>query len=108
MGFIEEGRQLFQDFVAPEVRAIETRLDAVEKQIASLDAKMDKRANVLEAKMDKRANVLEAKIDKRTDELEAKIDRNQTQLLDTLHRMETYTQVIERLARLEGKMQNVA
>jgi tetrahydromethanopterin S-methyltransferase subunit G len=86
MGFIEEGRQLFQDFVAPEIRTIETRLDAVEKQIATLEAKMDKRADVLEAK----------------------IDRNQTQVMETLHRMENYAHVMERLARLEGKLQNVA
>ena len=86
MGMIEEGRQLFQDFDAPEIRAIETRLDALEKQVASLDAKTDKRA----------------------DRLESKIDRNQTQLMDTLHRMENYTQVLERLARLESKVQNAA
>ena len=89
MGFLEEGRQLFQDFVAPEIRAIEARLDALEKQVAALDAKTDKRS----------------------DQLESKIDRNQTQLMDTLHRMENYTQVMERLARLarlEGKLQNVA
>ncbi len=83
MGFIEEGRQLFQDFVAPEIRAIEARLDAIGKQVASLDAKTDKRA----------------------DQLETKIDRNQTQLMDTLHRMENCTHV---MARLEGKLQNVA
>ncbi len=86
MGFIEEGRQLFQDFVAPEIRAIEARLDAIEKQVQALDSKYDKRA----------------------DQLEAKIDRNQTQLMDTLHRMENYTHVLERLARLESKLQNVA
>jgi tetrahydromethanopterin S-methyltransferase subunit G len=86
MGMIEEGRQLFQDFVAPEIRAIEARLDTIEKQVASLDAKTDKR----------------------TDRLESKIDRNQTQLMHTLHRMENYTQVLERLARLESKVQNIA
>jgi tetrahydromethanopterin S-methyltransferase subunit G len=97
MGFIEEGRQLFQDFVAPEIRAIETRLDAIEKQVDSLDAKIDRNQTQLEAK-----------IDRSQAELDAKIDRNQTQVLDTLHRMENYTLVMERLARLEGKLQNVA
>jgi hypothetical protein len=29
MGLIEEGRQPIQDFVAPEIRAIEVRIDAV-------------------------------------------------------------------------------
>jgi tetrahydromethanopterin S-methyltransferase subunit G len=97
MGMIEEGRQLFQDFVAPEIRAIEARLDAIEKQVASLDAKTDKRADQLDAK-----------IDRNQAQIESKIDRNQTQLMDTLHRMENYTPVMERLARLEGKLQNVA
>ena len=86
MGFIEEGRQLIQDFVTPEIRAIEARLDAVEKQIASLDSKVDRNHTALDAK----------------------IDRNHTQILDTLHRMENYVEVRERLARLEGKAQNVA
>ena len=93
MGFIEEGRQLIQDFVTPEIRAIEARLDAIEKQVAVLDSKTDKRADQL---------------DKRIDQLETKIDRNQAQVLDTLHRMENYTLVMERLARLESKLQNVA
>jgi tetrahydromethanopterin S-methyltransferase subunit G len=97
MAFIEEGRQLIQDFVTPEIRAIEVRLDAVEKQVAALDSKVDKRVDSLEIKMDKRA-----------DALDAKIDRNQTQVMETLHRMENYVEVRERLARLEGKLQNVA
>ncbi len=93
MGFIEEGRQLIQDFVTPEIRAIEARLDAIEKQVAALDSKTDK---------------LDAKIDRNQAHLEAKIDRNQAQVLDTLNRMETYAHVLERLARLESKLQNVA
>jgi hypothetical protein len=47
-------------------------------------------------------------MDKRADALDAKIDRNQTQVMETLHRMENYVEVRERLARLEGKLQNVA
>ncbi len=82
MGFIEEGRPLIQDFVTPEIRAIEARLDAIEKQVGALDSK--------------------------TDKLETKIDRNQAQVLDTLNRMETYAHVLERSARLESKLQNVA
>jgi tetrahydromethanopterin S-methyltransferase subunit G len=86
MGFIEEGRQLIQDFVAPEIRAIEVRIDAVEKKI----------------------NQLEARMDKRFDAVDAKMERNQNQLMDTLRRMEMQNQILERLARLESKMQNVA
>ena len=86
MGFIEEGRQLIQDFVTPEIRSIDARLTAVEKQMAAL----------------------EARFEKRFDGLEEKIDRNQNQVMDALRRMEIYNQILERLARLESKMQNVA
>jgi tetrahydromethanopterin S-methyltransferase subunit G len=104
MAFIEEGRQLIQDFVTPEIRAIEARFDAVEKQIASLDSKVD----ILDSKLDKRVDQLEVKMDKRADALDAKIDRNQAQVMETPHRMANYVEVRERLARLEGKLQNVA
>jgi hypothetical protein len=86
MGFIEEGRQLIQDFVTPEIRSLDARLSAVGKRLESL----------------------ETKTDRRFDSLDSKIDRNQTQVLDTLHRMENYSHVLERLARLESKQQNVA
>jgi tetrahydromethanopterin S-methyltransferase subunit G len=86
MGFIEEGRQLFQDFVAPEIRAIDARLNAVEKHLESLEVKIDRVQTVLENK----------------------IDWNHTQVMDALHRMENYTPVMERLARVEAKLQNVA
>ena len=86
MGFIEEGRQLIQDFVTPEIRSIDARLSAVEKRLESL----------------------ETNVDKRFDSLESKMERNQAQVLDTLHRMENYSHILERLARLENKLQNVA
>ena len=86
MGFIEEGPQLIQDFVTPEIRSIDARLTAMEKKVDSLEARMEKRFEALDAK----------------------IDRDHNQVMDTLRRMETYNQILERLARLESKMQNVA
>jgi flagellar capping protein FliD len=84
MGFIEEGSQLIQDFVTPEIRSLDARLTTVKKRLESLDAKVDRKFESLESKM----------------------DRNQAQVLETLHRMENYSHVLERLARLESK--NVA
>jgi tetrahydromethanopterin S-methyltransferase subunit G len=75
MGFIEEGRQLIQDFVTPEIRSLDARLTALEKKIESMEGTMD---------------------------------RNHGQVMDTLHRIENYNQLAERLARLESKMQHVA
>jgi tetrahydromethanopterin S-methyltransferase subunit G len=86
MGFIEGGRQLIQDFVTPEIRSLDARLTAVEKRLESLDAK----------------------VEKRFDSVECKMERNQAQVLDTLHRMENYSHLLERLARVESKLQNVA
>jgi flagellar capping protein FliD len=91
MGFIEEGRQLIQDFVTPEICSLDARLSAVEKRVEALDAKVDK---------------LDAKFDRKFELLDSKIDRNQAQVLDAIHKMENYSHVLERLARLESK--NVA
>jgi tetrahydromethanopterin S-methyltransferase subunit G len=104
MGFIEEGRQLIQDFVTPEIRSLDARLTAVEKRLESLDAKFDKRFD----SVDKRFDSLKTEVDKRFDSLDSKIERSQTQVLDTLNRMENYSHVLERLARVESKLQNVA
>ena len=86
MGFVEEGRQLIQDFVPPEIRSLDARLTALETRVESF----------------------EVKVDKHFDSLESKMERNQVQVLGTLHGIENYTLVMERLARLESKMQNVA
>ncbi len=93
MGFIEEGRQLIPDFVTPEIRSLEVRIDAVEKKIDSLEARMDKRFDGIE---------------KRLEGWDARMERNQTQIMDTLHRMESYHQLAERVAKIESKLQNVA
>ena len=86
MGFIEEDRQLIQEFATPEIRSLDARLTAVEKRL----------------------EWLEARVDKRFDSVEREMERNQAQVLDTLHRMENYSHILERLARVESKLQNVA
>ena len=115
MGFIEEGRQLFQDFVAPEIRAIDVRLSAVEKKIEALDAKVDRnhtelgtKIDALDAKIERTDAKLEARIERAEAKLEARMDRNHAEVMDTLRRMEQYSLLAERPARLEGKLQNVA
>jgi len=42
MGAVDDVRKVIQDFLAPELRGITARLDAVEKQIEALDRKTDK------------------------------------------------------------------
>jgi flagellar capping protein FliD len=91
MGFIEEGRQLIQDFVTPEIRSIDARLSAVEKRLESLENNVDKRFD----SVDKRFDSFENKVDMRFHSLESKMERNQTQVMDALQRMENYTAVME-------------
>jgi tetrahydromethanopterin S-methyltransferase subunit G len=93
MGLIEEGPQLFQDLVAPEIRAIDARLTAVERRLESLETKVDR---------------VDAKVDRVQSSLEAKMERNHTEVMDALRRMENYSHLAERLARVEAKLQNVA
>ena len=111
MGFIEEGRQLIQDFVTPEIRSLDARLTAVEERLGLLDARVEKRFDSVDKRfdsVDKRFDSAESSVGKRFDSLENKMERNQAQVLETLRRMEDYSHVLERLARVESKLQNVA
>jgi tetrahydromethanopterin S-methyltransferase subunit G len=122
MGFIEEGRQLIQDFVTPEIRSLDARLTTVEKKIESLEVRSEKRFDALDGKVDRVQTSLESRIDKagaRTEKelgglqsklnaLDAKFDKNQALIMDSLHRWENIAQILERLARVESKLQHVA
>jgi hypothetical protein len=122
MGFIEEGRQLIQDFVTPEVRSIDARLasfekrfDSVDRRVEKVDFKIDWVPISMEAKLDQghvgldgRIKHAQVQLKVESSRLEDKIDRNRLQIMDALHRMENYSHVLERLARLECKLQQVA
>jgi len=41
MGVVEEVRQVLQDFLAPEMREIRTRLDSVDKRLEMQDKRLD-------------------------------------------------------------------
>lgn len=89
MGVVEETRQVLQDFLAPELRSIDARLSALEKRMDGFDKRMDG-------------------FEKRMDGFDAKLDRNHSELMAAIHRIENYTAILERLARLEAKMQSAA
>ena len=144
MGFIEEGRQLIQDFVTPEIRSIDARLTAVEKKLDSVEARSEKRFDAMEGKIDRVQMSLEGQLEKtqsglaakiesthaeltgkidknsaqaerglesvraKLEALDAKYDKNQAQIMDSLHQWGNIAQILERLARVESKLQNVA
>ena len=72
MGAIEETRQVIQDFLAPELRAIGVRMTAIEDRLNRIDHRLDKIEEKFEErfeKVDERFN----KIDERFERLESKI-----------------------------------
>jgi hypothetical protein len=79
MGAIEDSRKVLQDFLAPELRAIAVRLDALEKRYDSLDGKIS--------------------------DAERRSERRHDEVLSAIARMGEVTTLRERVARLESREQ---
>ena len=88
MGLAEEGCRLIQNCEVPDILSIEERVTAVEKRLGLFEGG-------------------ESKIEF---SFEGRIGGKHKQLMEALHRMEgrMRAQVLERLARVETKLQNVA
>jgi hypothetical protein len=93
--FMEEGRSLNPDPLNPEILAIEARLSAVERHVEALEA---------------RKYGPQTEVSRLPELPESKIDRNHNHVMGVLKRLETYSwnQILERIARIESKLQNVA
>jgi hypothetical protein len=105
MSVIDDLRQLLQDLVTPELRALSLRVDALEKKVdtglTALDKKIDVRVDALEKKVDTGFIALERKADATRADLkqemvdaEARAERRHTALIIAL-------QLEERVKRLE-------
>ena len=92
MGSVEDVRQIIQDFLAPELRALVARMDSLEKV-------MDARFTAVDTKfvaLDQKIQALDQKIDARADITNAKLDH----LIESLA-------VDRRLAKLEAQQPSV-
>ncbi len=74
MGAIEDSRKVLQDFLAPELREIRARLDALEKRM-----------------------------DERFDSAEQLSVQRHDMVMQAINSLANYNEVRERLARLESK-----
>lgn len=124
MGYIEDTRKLMQDFLAPELRAISVRLDALEelvktnergteqrfsdlgKQLAEVEARGQQRVAELEDHTTQRLSELERHTDQRFSELgkqlsetEARSQQRFSELGKQISESEARSQ--QRLAELE-------
>jgi hypothetical protein len=70
MSAIEDMRQLLQDFIAPELRAISTRLDAIDQRFEAMTTIMNTRFDSLSKEISNVKDMLE--IDRRLTRLESK------------------------------------
>lgn len=81
MSVVGDVRTALQDFLAPELRELKARLDAVEKQLDKLDEKVERGFARLDAKIDNRMDRLEnlLNLNQRVSEVEAHLRKQQSQ-----------------------------
>jgi hypothetical protein len=79
MSTVEDVRKALQDFLAPELRTISSRLDSMEKVMSAkfdaIETKMDARFDALSSQIQEIKNLME--IDKRLTKLEGKQQMSQ-------------------------------
>lgn len=81
MSVVGDVRTALQDFLAPELRELKARLDAVEKQLDKLEERVESGFSRLDAKIDNRMDRLEnlLNLNQRVSEVEARLRREQSQ-----------------------------
>lgn len=106
MGALDDTRKILQDFLAPELRAIAVRLDAVEKRLDRFERQVDERFE----KMDKRFEQVDKRfeqMDKHLVDMEARIEQRASErqqvLLRSFSDLMNYTELRDRMERLEKK-----
>lgn len=62
MSTVEDIRQAIQDFLAPELRTITARLDAIDQRFESLRTELALRSEAATAKQDAKLAILDSKI----------------------------------------------
>jgi len=79
-----------QDFLAPELRGISARLDALEQRFGVVDRRFDAVEHRFE------------RIDQKLDDVERRAEKRHDEVLGAIARMSDYSSILERLARLES------
>ena len=114
MSVIEDTRKLLQDFLAPELRAIAERLDALEKSMGiqfgaqekSLGVRFDAQEKSLGIQFDaqeKQANERFKALEWRMSTAEQLASERHVQLVQAIARMSDVFELKERIARIEAR-----
>lgn len=97
MGVVEDVRQAPQDLVAPDLRAIEARISALESAVRNNERRTEKQ-------MDE----LKTLVEKQNSELKAQIEKQHNELLGAIRRVEDIHSLSVRLAALEAERKPAA
>jgi len=107
MSVIEDTRKLLQDFLAPELRELTARVDALEQRMdarfETLEHKVDARFENLEQRMDARFETFEHKVDARFDASERLASERHVQTMQAITRLADVYELRERIARSEAR-----
>ena len=104
MGVVEDVRSALQDFVAPELRELRARIDALEEQQKQFRTDVEKRFDAV----DKRFDVVDArfdKVDSRFEKLEDKLSNMRDELITEIRRTASIHDLTVRVAKLEAERQ---
>ncbi len=99
MSTVDDIRKLLQDMISPDLKALETRITALEREMDLRFKEVDGRFKNLEEKMDLRFRHLEEKIDLKFDLVQANMATNQQSILQALD-------MARRIERLEERDSN--
>ncbi len=99
MSTVDDIRKLLQDMISPDLKALETRITALEREMDLRFKEVDGRFKNLEEKMDVRFKHLEEKIDLKFDLVQANMATNQQSILQALD-------MARRIERLEERDSN--
>ncbi|MGB7552827.1 MAG: hypothetical protein WBM04_00525, partial [Candidatus Korobacteraceae bacterium] len=94
MGVVEDVRSAVQDFVAPELRELRARIDALEEQQKQFRADVEKRFDNVDKRFDG--------VDKRFEKLEDKISDMRDELITEIRRTAAIYDLTVRVAKLEA------
>ena len=81
MSVIEDSRKVLQDFIAPELRSISVRLDALEK----------------------RFDGFEHTVEKQFDDVEHRAEKRHDEVMAGIRQVIDFNSIAQRVARLESK-----
>jgi len=95
MGVVEDVRSVLQDFLAPQLRELRVRIDALENQQKEFRSDVKERFDDVNKRFDS--------VDARFEKLESKLAERHEQLVTEIRRTATIHDLVERVARLEAE-----